>query len=64
MKIDKCPKCCSDNVIIYTNICETTKNGFGIRVQCKDCNFVPPKSKWQWMSTDKAIIIWNTYKRS
>jgi len=63
MEVDKCPKCGSNNITLFQNICETTSNGFGLRVQCNDCKFVPPKSKWQWISTKIAVEIWNKYKR-
>jgi transcription elongation factor Elf1 len=58
-----CPKCGSTNVGICTHYIETTTKGWGIRVVCKDCDFAPPKSKWHWFSSEKAIEIWNGYKR-
>lgn len=61
--MDKCPKCNSEDVTISTNICETTSNGYGVRVRCKSCGFSPPKSKWTWFSSPDAINVWNKYKR-
>jgi len=63
MEMNNCPKCNSKNVILRSCICETIKYGFGIRVHCQDCSFETPKSKWQWISSDNAIKIWNKYKR-
>lgn len=63
MKISQCPKCNSTNVGIFSNYIETTTNGLGIRIHCRDCDFEPPKSKWQWFSSEKAIEIWNNHKR-
>lgn len=58
-----CPKCGSENIGLSTNYRETIINGWGIRISCRDCNFAPPKSKWQRISSEKAITIWNNYKR-
>ena len=63
LEVNNCPKCNSTDISIYQNICETRKNGFGLRFQCNNCDFVPPKSKWQWNSSIKALEIWNKYKR-
>jgi transcription elongation factor Elf1 len=59
----RCPKCNSEDVVFSQNICETTTNGYGLRIRCKQCGFTPPKSKWQWISAEKAIGVWNKYKR-
>jgi len=63
MEILLCPKCSSTNVGLTTNYVITTTNGYGVRIRCRNCDYEPPKSKWQWYSAEKAIEIWNGYKR-
>jgi hypothetical protein len=63
MEVKICPKCGSADIHLCQNIVETTTNGFGLRWECKQCKFHPPKSRWQWISVEKATEIWNRYKR-
>ena len=58
-----CPKCNSTKVTIHTCWGETINLGWGVRVHCNECDYEPPECKWQWHSTEKAIKIWNKYKR-
>lgn len=63
MEIKNCPKCNSNNVSLCSCAGITINYGLGIRVQCNNCGFKPPASKWQRRNSEKAIEIWNDYKR-
>lgn len=63
MSLLPCPKCGSEKVAHKSNMCETSRNGWGCRIECVDCGFAPPKSKWQYFSFAIAVEIWNKYRR-